>query len=69
MLLAMAPWIRIDGVVNKRLLFRWLTSILLYCVAHPGVPLSVLFVRFNMMPPFYLRQLLEVKWLRLTVSL
>ncbi|XP_041762440.1 general transcription factor 3C polypeptide 1 [Anopheles merus] len=60
MLLAMAPWIRIDGVVNKRLLFRWLTSILLYCVAHPGVPLSVLFVRFNMMPPFYLRQLLEI---------
>uniref|UniRef100_A0A182P3V1 Uncharacterized protein n=1 Tax=Anopheles epiroticus TaxID=199890 RepID=A0A182P3V1_9DIPT len=60
MLLAMAPWMKIDGTINKRLLFRWLTSILLYCVAHPGVPLSVLFVRFNMMPPFHLRQLLEV---------
>uniref|UniRef100_A0A182JTU3 Uncharacterized protein n=1 Tax=Anopheles christyi TaxID=43041 RepID=A0A182JTU3_9DIPT len=60
MLLAMAPWIRIDGIINKRLLFRWLTSILLYCVAHPGVPLSVLFVRFNMMSPFHLRQLLEM---------
>uniref|UniRef100_A0A4Y0BL14 Uncharacterized protein n=1 Tax=Anopheles funestus TaxID=62324 RepID=A0A4Y0BL14_ANOFN len=60
MLLAMAPWIRIDGLINKRLLFRWLTSILLYCVAHPGVPLNVLSVRFNMMPPFHLRQLLEM---------
>uniref|UniRef100_A0A182SQ15 Uncharacterized protein n=1 Tax=Anopheles maculatus TaxID=74869 RepID=A0A182SQ15_9DIPT len=53
MLLAMAPWMRIDGLINKRLLFRWLTSILLYCVAHPGVPLNVLFVRYNMMAPFH----------------
>ncbi|XP_052902884.1 general transcription factor 3C polypeptide 1 [Anopheles moucheti] len=60
MLLAMAPWIRIDGLINKRLLFRWLTSILLYCVAHPGVPLNVLSVRYNMMAPFHLRQLLEM---------
>ncbi|XP_050071760.1 general transcription factor 3C polypeptide 1 [Anopheles maculipalpis] len=60
MLLAMAPWMRIDGLINKRLLFRWLISILLYCVAHPGVPLNVLFVRYNMMSPFHLRQLLEM---------
>uniref|UniRef100_A0A182Q4G9 Uncharacterized protein n=1 Tax=Anopheles farauti TaxID=69004 RepID=A0A182Q4G9_9DIPT len=60
MLLAMAPWVKIDGMINKRMLFRWLTSILLYCVAHPGVPLDVLFVRFNMMAPFHLRQLLEI---------
>uniref|UniRef100_A0A182VZZ0 Uncharacterized protein n=1 Tax=Anopheles minimus TaxID=112268 RepID=A0A182VZZ0_9DIPT len=51
---------KIDGLINKRLLYRWLTSILLYCVAHPGVPLNVLFVRFNLMTPFHLRQLLEM---------
>uniref|UniRef100_A0A182JAE2 Uncharacterized protein n=1 Tax=Anopheles atroparvus TaxID=41427 RepID=A0A182JAE2_ANOAO len=58
--IAMAPWIKIDGTLDKRLLYRWLSAVLLYCVAHPGVPFSVLFKRFNMVSPFHLRQLLEI---------
>ncbi|XP_053679804.1 general transcription factor 3C polypeptide 1 [Anopheles nili] len=60
MQLAMAPWISIEGKINKRVLYRWLSSVLLYCVAHPGVLMSVLNVRFNMLSPFHLRQLLEI---------
>ncbi|XP_052863458.1 general transcription factor 3C polypeptide 1 [Anopheles cruzii] len=59
-LVVMAPWIQLNGMINNRLLYRWLTSILLYCVAHTGIPLSALFQRFNMMAPFHVRQLLEL---------
>ncbi|KFB46014.1 AGAP002656-PA-like protein [Anopheles sinensis] len=58
--IAMAPWIQIDGTLDKRLLYRWLSTLLLYCVGHPGVPFSVLFTRFNIMSPFHLRQLMEM---------
>ncbi|XP_049535938.1 general transcription factor 3C polypeptide 1 [Anopheles darlingi] len=59
-LLSMAPWIQLNGMVNKRLLYRWLTAILLYTVSNPGVTLAALYVRFNMMSPFHLRQLVEL---------
>ncbi|XP_058129819.1 general transcription factor 3C polypeptide 1 [Anopheles ziemanni] len=58
--IAMAPWIQIDGTLDKRLLYRWLSTLLLYCVEHPCVPFSVLFTRFNIMSPFHLRQLMEM---------
>ncbi|XP_035796337.1 general transcription factor 3C polypeptide 1-like [Anopheles albimanus] len=59
-LLSMAPWIQLNGSINKRLLYRWLTAILLYTVSNPGVTLAALYVRFNMMSPFHLRQLVEL---------
>ncbi|XP_050083732.1 general transcription factor 3C polypeptide 1 [Anopheles aquasalis] len=59
-LLSMAPWIQLNGSINKRLLYRWLTAILLYTVSNPGVTLAALYVRFNMMSPFHLRQLIEL---------
>lgn len=41
-------------------MYRWLTTLLLYCMSHPGVLLSVLYSRFNMMAPVHLYYLLEI---------
>lgn len=58
--LSLTPWIKIDGAINRRLLYRWLTAVLLYCLSHPGVQLTVLYCRFNMMAPVHLYYLLEI---------
>ncbi|XP_055584822.1 general transcription factor 3C polypeptide 1 [Uranotaenia lowii] len=58
--LAMMPWLRVDGILNKRLLYRWLTTVLLYCMSHPGIMLTVIHGRFNLMSPVQLNYLLEL---------
>ncbi|XP_055636014.1 general transcription factor 3C polypeptide 1 [Toxorhynchites rutilus septentrionalis] len=58
--LLMSPWVTVDGGVNRRLLYRWLTTLLLYCMSHPGVILGVIYSRFSMMAPVHLSYLLEI---------
>ncbi|XP_058461806.1 general transcription factor 3C polypeptide 1 [Malaya genurostris] len=60
LLLSLAPWIKVDGGVNRRLLYRWLTTLLLYCISHPGVMLNVIHARFNLMAPVHLDYLLRI---------
>ncbi|XP_033321902.2 general transcription factor 3C polypeptide 1 [Megalopta genalis] len=55
------PWIRIDGVLNRRVLDRMLGSILLYCLTHPGIPLSKIQNRFlPVLQPCHTRELIEL---------
>ncbi|XP_019546939.3 general transcription factor 3C polypeptide 1 [Aedes albopictus] len=58
--LSLTPWIKIDGAINRRLLYRWMTAVLLYCLSHPGVQLTFIYSRFNMMAPVHLYYLLEM---------
>ncbi|XP_012153954.1 general transcription factor 3C polypeptide 1 isoform X2 [Megachile rotundata] len=57
----MKPWIRIDGVLNRRVLDRMLGSVLSYCLTHPGIALSKLQNRFiPVLQPFHTRELAEM---------
>ncbi|XP_058811825.1 general transcription factor 3C polypeptide 1 [Topomyia yanbarensis] len=60
LLLSLTPWIKVDGGVNRRLLYRWLTTLLLYCISHPGVMLTIIHARFNLMAPVHLNYLLQI---------
>lgn len=55
------PWIRVDGVLNQRVLDRMLGAVLSYCVKHPGAYLSKVQARFApALQPFHCRELVEV---------
>ncbi|XP_076298615.1 general transcription factor 3C polypeptide 1 isoform X2 [Lasioglossum baleicum] len=55
------PWIRIDGVLNRRVLDRMLGAVLLYCLTHPGVALSKIQNRFlPALQPCHTRELVEI---------
>ncbi|XP_014229864.1 general transcription factor 3C polypeptide 1 [Trichogramma pretiosum] len=55
------PWIRIDGVVNRRVLDRMLGAILCYCMEKPGLPLSEVQNRFSpAIQPYHTRELIEI---------
>ena len=55
------PWIRIDGVLNRRVFDRMLGSILSYCLTHPGIALSKIQNRFvPALQPCHTRELIEV---------
>ncbi|KOC70674.1 General transcription factor 3C polypeptide 1 [Habropoda laboriosa] len=58
---AIKPWIRIDGVLNRRVLDRMLGSILSYCLTHPGIALTKIQNRFvPALQPCHTRELVEV---------
>ncbi|KAK9307680.1 hypothetical protein QLX08_002085 [Tetragonisca angustula] len=55
------PWIRIDGVLNRRVFDRMLGSILSYCLTHPGIALSKIQNRFvPALQPCHTRELIEI---------
>nr|XP_034186691.1 general transcription factor 3C polypeptide 1 [Osmia lignaria] len=57
----MKPWIRIDGVLNRRVLDRMLGSVLSYCLTHPGIALTKLQNRFvPVLQPCHTRELVEI---------
>ncbi|XP_014614359.1 PREDICTED: general transcription factor 3C polypeptide 1 [Polistes canadensis] len=57
----MKPWIRIDGVLNRRVLDRMLGAVLTYCLTHPGVTLVKVQNRFSpVLQPFHTRELIEI---------
>ncbi|CAK9821586.1 General transcription factor 3C polypeptide 1 [Anthophora retusa] len=58
---AIKPWIRIDGVLNRRVLDRMLGSILSYCLTHPGIALTKIQNRFvPALQPCHTRELVEI---------
>lgn len=55
------PWIRIDGVLNRRILDRMLGAVLAYCMNHPGIILSKVQRRFMpALQPFHTTELVEM---------
>ncbi|XP_046745508.1 general transcription factor 3C polypeptide 1 [Diprion similis] len=55
------PWIRIDGVLNRRVLDRMLGAVLAYCINHPGITLSKVQKRFvPALQPFHITELVEM---------
>ncbi|KZC03777.1 General transcription factor 3C polypeptide 1 [Dufourea novaeangliae] len=59
--LAIKPWIRIDGVLNRRVLDRMLGAVLSYCVTHPGIALTKVQSRFvPVLQPYHTRELVEI---------
>ncbi|XP_015188892.1 PREDICTED: general transcription factor 3C polypeptide 1 [Polistes dominula] len=57
----MKPWIRVDGVLNRRVLDRMLGAVLTYCLTHPGVTLVKVQNRFSpALQPFHTRELIEI---------
>ena len=55
------PWIRIDGVVNRRVLDRMLGAVLCYCIEKPGISLTAVQNRFTpAIQPYHTRELIEV---------
>lgn len=55
------PWIRIDGVLNRRVLDRMLGAVLSYCLTHPGIALTKVQNRFvPALQPCHTRELVEV---------
>ncbi|KAG7208455.1 hypothetical protein KM043_014681 [Ampulex compressa] len=58
---AIKPWIRIDGVLNRRVLDRMLGSVLTYCLTHPGITLAKIQSRYvPALQPFHTRELVEM---------
>lgn len=55
----MNPWIRVNGSLNRRVLDKWMGSILTYCISHPGVSIGKLCIRFNYLQPTNVREILE----------
>ncbi|XP_058798386.1 general transcription factor 3C polypeptide 1 [Phymastichus coffea] len=55
------PWIRIDGVLNRRVLDRMLGAVLCYCFEKPGTSLTNVQNRFTpAIQPYHTRELIEI---------
>ncbi|KAL6422933.1 hypothetical protein ACFW04_010439 [Cataglyphis niger] len=55
------PWIRIDGVLNRKVLDRMLGAVLNYCLLHPGHTMAKVQSRFvPALQPFHTRELIEI---------
>lgn len=61
--LKMAPWIRINGSINRRVLDKYMGTILLYCIENPGLTLLQLCTRFHYLLPVHTRDLVNVIFL------
>jgi general transcription factor 3C polypeptide 1 len=55
-----APWIRINGSLNRRVVDRWISAILLHLVTNSGIDLKRFAARFSYLVPVHLRYMLEV---------
>lgn len=54
------PWLRVNTVLNNRVLHKWLGCILTECITRCGCYISHICVRFNQMHPSSVRRLLDV---------
>lgn len=57
--LLIKPWIRINGSLNRRVLDRWMSVILSFCISNPGITIERLAIRFNLLVPIHVRELAE----------
>lgn len=62
----MAPWIRVNGSLNRRVLDKYLGTILLHCIENAGITMYKLCTRFYFLLPVHVRELVQVKidWFR-----
>lgn len=54
------PWIRLNGSINRRVLDRWLGSVLSECIAHNGGSVYDICKRFSLFVPVDIFLLLEI---------
>lgn len=54
------PWMRLNGSINRRVLDRWLGSILCECIARNGCCVQEICLRFPHMFPVDIMFLLEI---------
>lgn len=54
------PWLRVNTVLNNRVLHKWLGVILIECMTRAGCYISQICIRFNQMHPSSVRRLIEV---------
>ncbi|XP_018403119.1 PREDICTED: general transcription factor 3C polypeptide 1 [Cyphomyrmex costatus] len=58
---AIRPWIRIDGVLNRKVLDRMLGAVLNYCMLHPGLTMAKIQNKFiPVLQPYHTRELVEM---------
>lgn len=57
--LKLAPWIRINGSLNRRVLDKYMGTILLYCIENVGLTLFQLCTRFHYLPPVHIKELVQ----------
>lgn len=55
-----SPWIRVNGTLNRRVLDKWLGTVLNHLTLHPGMMVSDLNRKFNILTPFHIRTLCEL---------
>lgn len=58
--LKIAPWIRVNGSVNRRVLDKYAGSILLYCIENAGLTLFTLCTRFHYLLPIHVYEIVKV---------
>lgn len=54
------PWLRVNTVLNNRVLHKWMGSLLTECITRCGCYISHICKRFNQLHPTSVRKLLEV---------
>lgn len=55
-----APWIRVNGSLNRRVLDRWLGALVLYIFHRPGSSIFKISSRFNYLQPITVRNIIEL---------
>lgn len=55
-----APWLRVNGTLNRRVIDKWMGTILNHLTINPSMMLSELCIKFNILTPFDIRHLCEV---------
>lgn len=55
----MSPWIRINGSLNRRVLDKYLGTILLHCIENTGVTLFNLCTRFYYLTPVHIKEIVD----------
>lgn len=64
------PWIRIDGVLNRRVLDQMLGAVLGYTLLRPGLTMAKIQDRFiPALQPFHTRELVEVCYLNIICTI
>lgn len=58
--LKIAPWIRVNGSVNRRVLDKYAGTILLYCIENAGLTLFTLCTRFHYLLPIHVYEIIQV---------
>lgn len=58
--LKIAPWIRVNGSINRRVLDKYAGTILLHCIENAGLTLFTLCTRFHYLLPIHVHEVVEV---------